>query len=127
LSTLDELLEVESRVMRAIGAKDRGALESLLAGDFVLRTPEAADVPHEQFLEAIAAVPGEILSIEGHGTKASIVGDAGIVTGVQVATVRLAEDGGVVTSRSAFTDVFTRADGRWQLTLAFSVELPESQ
>jgi hypothetical protein len=36
----------------------------------------------------------------------------------------LAESGGVVTSRGAFTDVFTRVEGRWRLALAFSVELP---
>jgi ketosteroid isomerase-like protein len=122
----EELLEIESQVMRAIGAKDREALEPLLAAAFVLRAPGQPDVARDQFLKAIAAVPGEILSIEGHDTKAAVAGDAGIVTGLQVATVRLAEDGRVVTSRAAFTDVFTRTNGRWQLALAVSVELPES-
>jgi len=125
--TSDELLALESAVMKAIAAKDRATLAPILADGFVLRMPGAADVGKEPFLEGIMAVPGDVESIRGEDTKASVVGGIGVVTGVQIATVRLAEDGRVVTSRGAFTDVFERVDGRWRLVLAYSVDLPEAQ
>ena len=123
-SAVEELLSLESSVMQAIASKDRAALRPVLAETFVLRMPGATDVTKDQFLDSIAAVPGNIESSRGEGTRASVVDGVGIVTGVQIATVRLAETGAVVTSRGAFTDVFTRVDGRWRLALAFSVELP---
>jgi hypothetical protein len=121
-----ELLALESAVMKAIAAKDRDALRPILADHFVLRMPGAPDVGKEQFLDGIMAVPGDVESIRGEDTKASVLGGLGIVTGLQIATVRLAADGRVVSSRGAFTDVFERIDGRWRLALAFSVELPET-
>lgn len=120
----DQLLALEARIMEAIAARDRVTLGPLLTDGFVLQVPGAADVGREPFLEAIASVPGEIQSIRGEGTRASLVGEVGVVTGVQVATVRLAENGRVVTSRGAYTDVFERVNGEWRLALAFSVDLP---
>jgi len=123
----DELLALESAVMKAIAAKDRATLDPMLADGFVLRMPGMPDVGKEQFLEGIMAVPGDVESIRGEDTRASVVGGLAIVTGLQIATVRLAEDGRVVTSRGAFTDVFERIDGQWRLVLAYSVDLPEAQ
>ena len=121
---LAELLALERTVMKAIAAKDRDALRPILADRFVLRMPGAPDAGKEQFLEAIGATPGEIEAIRGEETHAALFGDIGIVTGLQIATVRLAADARVVTSRGAFTDVFERRGAGWQLVLAFSVELP---
>lgn len=121
---LAELLALERTVMQAIAAKDRDALRPILSDRFVLRMPGVPDAGKEQFLEAIGATPGEIETIRGEETHAALFGDTGIVTGLQIATVRLASDGRVVTSRGAFTDVFERRGEGWQLVLAFSVELP---
>jgi ketosteroid isomerase-like protein len=122
---IDALLALEATVMKAIAAKDRDTLRPILSDTFVLRVPGAPDVDKDQFLEGIAAVPGDVQSIRGEDTKAAVFGDLGIVTGLQIATVRLAEDGRLVASRGAFTDVFERADGRWRLALAFSIELTD--
>jgi hypothetical protein len=123
---LQELLDIDRRIIQAIGAKDRHQLAPLLAESFTLKTPGAPDVTREAFLEAVAALPGEILSIGGLETAALVIGEAGIVSGVQVAEVRLEDTGTVVTSRGAYTDIFERHDGRWRLRFAFSIELPAS-
>src|SRR5687768_13188460 len=57
---VDALLALEATVMKAIAAKDRGTLSPILAETFVLRVPGAPDVDKEQFLEGIAAVPGDV-------------------------------------------------------------------
>jgi hypothetical protein len=120
---MDELLRVDSAIMQAIGARSREALEPLLTDSFVLRVPGAPDVNKQAFLDAITDIPGEIQSIRGEHVKAAVVDTTGIVTGVQVAVVKLTADGSVVTNRGAFTDVFERSGGTWRLVLAFSVEL----
>ena len=49
----------------------------------------------------------------------SLGGDSGIVTGYQVARVRL--DGREIVDRQAFADVFERRDGRWRMVFAFGI------
>lgn len=50
--------------------------------------------------------------------------DHGIVTGVQLARVRI--DGAEVLDRAPFLDVFERHAGTWRMTLAFGVAPIES-
>ena len=121
---IQELLEIDREIMTAIAAKDAQRLAPLLADAFVLKVPHGPEVAREAFLEAVGSLPGEVVSIEGQETTVLVVGEAGIVSGVQVARVRLAEDGQVVTSQSVYTDVYERQDGRWRLRFAFSLELP---
>ena len=119
-----ELLDIDRDIMNAIGAKDADRLRPLLADAFHLKTPGAPEVPRDAFLEAIATLPGDVLSLQGRETTALLIGETGIVAGVQVAQVRLADSGRVVTSQSVYTDVYERQDGRWRLRFAFSIELP---
>jgi uncharacterized protein (TIGR02246 family) len=121
---VQELLEIDRAVMEAIAAKDPHRLAPLLAETFTLKTPGAPEVSREAFLDAIAALGGEVLSIAAQETTALVVGDGGVVSGVQVAQVRLFDGGKVVTSQSVYTDVYERHDGRWRLRFAFSIELP---
>ena len=120
---LDDLLAIERRLMRGIQHKDKKALDPLLASEFVLRMPGNQPVDKEGFLEMVQAIPGSIESIQGHEIHASVINGVGVVTGIQAATVRLDEGATIVTSRTAFTDLFCRRDDRWQLVLASSVEL----
>jgi ketosteroid isomerase-like protein len=121
---VQELLDIDREIMKAIGAKDAERLAPLLAEAFTLKTPGAPEMMRDAFLEAIAVLPGEILSIAGRESTPLVVGEVGIVSGVQVAQVRLADDGRIVTSQSVYTDVFERRDGQWRLRFAFSSELP---
>ena len=120
-----EVLEIEHRTFEAIARKDAAALGRLLADDFTYRSPGGPDVTKPEFLRNVAAIPVEIVSVEGEGLHVAAFGEAIVITGVQVAMTRAA-DGAITTSRTAFSDVFARRDGAWHLVLAYGVELPPS-
>jgi ketosteroid isomerase-like protein len=120
---LAELIAAERALFAAIQRRDRGLLERLVADDFVLRMPGSPDVDRVGFLAAFAAIPGELLAVEGAEIDARVLGpDVGLVTGVQIARVRL--DGHELADRNAFADVFERRGGEWRLVYAFGVPAP---
>lgn len=121
-----ELLALEQSVMDAIRTRDVGALEHLITDDFVLREPLKADVDRHGFLDRIRAIPGNIEVVAGDGVRARIDqgGEVGIISGVQRARVRLA-DNTVVEDMGAFADLCVRRDGRWRMSVAFNVSLPQ--
>ena len=121
--TAASILRLERETMDAIRAKDAKALEPILAADFVYRTP-GSELSRAEFLQNVAAFPGRILSVEGSELRVNVYGDVAILTGLQTSRARLA-DGTEHTSKVAFTDVFVKQRGRWRLSLAYGVELPE--
>ncbi|HEX8285706.1 MAG TPA: nuclear transport factor 2 family protein [Pyrinomonadaceae bacterium] len=122
--TVESVLRLERETMDAIRDKDAAALERVLAPDFVYRTP-GAELTRAEFLHNVTSLPGRILSVEGEGQRVSVYGDAAVLTGVQRARVRT-DDGEEHASTVAFTDVFVKQRGRWRLSLAYGVELPET-
>ena len=120
-----EILEMERETMAAIERKDREALGRVLADDFVYRNPAGEELGREAFLNNIASIPFEILSVRGENLKVGVFGETAVLTGVQVATVRT-EDGKEEVGRGAFTDVFVKREGRWLMALAYDVELPSA-
>ncbi len=123
--TVESILRLERETMDAIRAKDAKALERVLAADFVYRAP-GAELSRAEFLQNIASLPGRILSVEGTELRVNIYGDTAILTGVQRSRVRT-DDGAEHASTVAFTDVFVKQRGRWRLSLAYGVELPERE
>src|SRR5687767_6635633 len=121
--TVESILRLESATMDAIRAKDAKALERVLAADFVYRAP-GAELSRAEFLQNIASLPGRILSVEGSELRVNVYGDTAVLTGVQRSRVRT-DDGVEHASTVAFTDVFVKQGGRWRLSLAYGVELPE--
>ena len=121
--TAASILRLERETMDAIRAKDAKALERILAADFVYRTP-GSELSRAEFLQNVAAFPGQILSVEGSELRVNVYGDVAILTGLQTSRARLA-DGTEHTSKVAFTDVFVKQRGRWRLSLAYGFELPE--
>jgi hypothetical protein len=118
----DALIAAEKAVFAAIAARDTAALDRLIADDFVVRIPGHSDDGKAAFIAAIGSIPGEILSIGGEGLTAQMLGpDLGMVSGVQVARVRV--DGTVLVDRGGFVDLFARRDGRWGMTWAFGVPM----
>jgi uncharacterized protein (TIGR02246 family) len=118
-----DILEVEKNTFAAIQSRNIEQLEEILAEDFVYRSPGKDELDREAFLQNIAAIPAEILSVNGSEQRVSAFGDVAVLTGVQRSTVRL-DDGREVANAVAFTDVFVRRDGRWAMVLAFGVEMP---
>ena len=121
--TAASILRLERETMDAIRAKDAKALERILTADFVYRTP-GSELSRAEFLQNVAAFPGQILSVEGSELRVKVYGDVAILTGLQTSRARL-EDGTEHTSKVAFTDVFVKQRGRWRLSLAYGFELPE--
>ncbi|HEX6182558.1 MAG TPA: nuclear transport factor 2 family protein [Pyrinomonadaceae bacterium] len=121
--TAESILRLERETMDAIRAKDAKALERVLAADFVYRAP-GAELSRAEFLQNVASLPGRILSVEGSELRVNVYGDTAILTGVQRSRVRT-DDGVEHASTVAFTDVFVKQGGRWRLSLAYGVELPE--
>ena len=119
---VEAVLHLESEIMDAIRDRDLKALESILGEDFVYRTPDA-EVGRADFLTSIKALPGRILSVEGVGLRVKVYGETAVLTGVQ-RTVLRTDNGTEHESRIAFTDVFFKRRGRWQLALAHGVDLP---
>jgi ketosteroid isomerase-like protein len=121
-SAEEAILRVEHETMQAIGRKDAAALERILDAEFVYRTPSGEELSRAAFLQNVASLPVEILSVRGEGLKATVFGETAVLTGVQRARVRV--DGKEFDSVGAFTDVFVKRRGRWRLRLAYNVELP---
>ncbi|NMO21521.1 nuclear transport factor 2 family protein [Pyxidicoccus fallax] len=114
------LLELEQSVTQAIRQRDGARLRELLPGDFVFRGPGDVETDREAFIASVAAIPGDILSLEMPITRAHVFGDTGVLTGLQLARVRL-PDGTEVTDRQTFTDVCQWRDGKWWMVLAHSL------
>jgi hypothetical protein len=116
----DSLLGAERAIFAALAKRDTRTLARLVAPDFVFSAPGQPDSDRAAFLDGVAAIPGEMLGVEGEALVAHRAGDTGIVRGVQVARVRIG--GKVITDPGAFVDVFMRRGGAWVLTFAVSVE-----
>jgi ketosteroid isomerase-like protein len=123
MNDIEQIQDLEEEIFAAIQAKDAEAIGSVLAPDFLYRSPRAEDRTREEFLEGIRAIPGTIEEIGLQDVHTLVFGETAVVTGVQVASVRLA-DGNLVASHVAFTDVFHRYQGEWRLSLAYGIDLP---
>jgi ketosteroid isomerase-like protein len=123
MNDIEQIQDLEEEIFTAIQTKDAEAISGLLAPDFLYRSPRAEDRNRDAFLEGIRAIPGAIEEIGLQDVHTLVLGETAVVTGVQAASVRLA-DGNLVESHVAFTDVFHRYQGGWQLRLAYGIELP---
>lgn len=121
--TAETILQIARDIMAAIKNKDAATLAPMLADDFIYRTHFGAEADKTEFLQSIASMPLEILSIRADELKVNVYGETAVLTGVQHAEARPVE-GEPEESAVAFTDVFVRRDGRWLMVLAYGVELP---
>jgi ketosteroid isomerase-like protein len=118
------ILQVEEEIFIAVKNKDTGALERILTDNFVYRSPGNQEVTKEDFLKLVASFPHKIVSIWGEELKAHIYGNTAVMTGLQFAKTQSGE-GNEETSAVMFTDVFVKQKGKWMLSLAHSVDLPQ--
>jgi ketosteroid isomerase-like protein len=117
------ILKLNQEVMAAIKNKDAASLEPLFADDFIYRTHFGAEAGKAEFLQSIASMPLEILSVRGEELKVNVYGETAVLTGVQHAEARPLA-GEAEESVVAFTVVFVKREGRWLMVLAYGVELP---
>jgi ketosteroid isomerase-like protein len=120
------LVQLEKRILKAIREKNVDALGGMLAADFVYVSPHKRDMMKQEFLRQVKTFPQEIEWLGAEEMKIHIYGDIAVVTGVQNSKVR-SERAGVQSGDTAFTDVFRKEAGEWQLVLAFGVDIPPAK
>ena len=105
-SALKAIADIEQRWLQHID--DPAALQSILADDFVHVLPSGFinKQQHIDYVKAHPRAPQESRSFED--LKVRAYGDTGIANGIVVVS------GPSGTSRTVFTDVFVKRDGRWQ-------------
>jgi hypothetical protein len=108
-------------VAAAIGARDVNALRGMLARGFTHRTHGGQASDAETFLEAVAAIPGEIVSVRLEDMRIDVTPTGVLVTGVQHAQVQV--DGRTVDDRRGFIDWFVESDGVWKIQAAVDTAL----
>src|SRR5262245_8322882 len=122
--TRQAILQVEEEIFTAVKNQDAGALERILTDNFVYRSPGNQDVAKEDFLKLSASFPYKIVSIWGEEMKVNVYGNTAVLTGLQFAKTQ-SDKGKEETSAVMFTDVFVTQKGKWMLSLAHAVDLPQ--
>src|SRR5262249_45319286 len=113
------LLTLEDSVIDAIRRRDAAALGALVTEGFVLLGSDGSETRREDFLRGAVEIPGEILELSALHLRAKVVGDVGVLTGLQRARVRL-PTGIEVDDVAFFTDVCVRTGTGWKMALAHS-------
>jgi ketosteroid isomerase-like protein len=122
--TQEAILQVEKEIFTAVKNQDTKTLEGILTDDFVYRSPGNQEVAREDFLKLSASFPFKIVSVWGEEMKVNVYGNTAVLTGLQLAKT-LDSDGKEKTSAVMFTDVFVKRKGKWMLSLAHAVDLPQ--
>jgi ketosteroid isomerase-like protein len=116
------VLRVQEQFWAALQTKDATLLMTILAPAFIGRSPGEPDQTREAFAKTLLSFPGAISEISGEGMEVHSFGEIAILTGVQMARLRMPE-GRVIGSRVMLTNVFAPQDQRWQMVLSHSFEL----
>ena len=116
------VLDCQNRFWLALQRKDAELFKEVLAEDFVCRSPGQEDQDRSAFIATLTSLPVTIVQIKAESIAIHFVNDLAILTGTQLAQMRLA-DGKTVSQRLALTNVFQRRGGLWQMIFAHPVEL----
>jgi putative salt-induced outer membrane protein YdiY len=116
----DEILALEQALTRAMHARDRTRLHSLLSADYVLRS--VPDIPRDRWIEnAVTLCWGDRSDIDAYQVRmldGTAVASFVLTFYVDPATCRPA------VLRSLITDVWRAQEGRWRLTMRHSAPAP---
>jgi len=124
--TTQAILECQHRFWLALQRKDADLFMEVLAEDFVCRSPGQVDQDRPVFIATLTSIPLTILNVSGEAIAIRLAGDVAVLTGTQVAQMRL-PDGEIVSERLALTNIFQRTEGLWQMILAHPVPLPAQE
>jgi len=100
--------------------KDAGALDRILAADFVGHD-ESATRNKQQTLNSLKSDPTQIESGALSEMKAVVFGDTAVVHGLW--TQKSSSRGKDTSGRNRWTDTFVKRDGRWQCVGSYSVQV----
>jgi uncharacterized protein (TIGR02246 family) len=117
-----EIRAVREQFWSALQTKDASLFATILAHDFVARSPGEADQTRQEFITTLTTFPLSVGEIAGEAIKVHLFGDVAILTGVQVAHLHL-PDGAARKSRVMLSNVFRHQGQSWQMVLCHSFEL----
>jgi ketosteroid isomerase-like protein len=106
----------------ALISKDRALFERILAEDFVARSPGQPDQNRSAFINTLTAFPAVVMSVGSDNLQVHLFGEVGVVSGVQVAQLRL-PDGNEIADTIAITNIFRYGEGQWRMVLSHAVQL----
>lgn len=118
----DEVLQAQQQFWTALQNKDRGTFESLLADDFISRSPGQPNQNRAAFIDTLTSFPAQVRAIGSDNLEIHIWDSFAVVTGVQSAQLEFA-DGQVKENRIAITNIFHQHEGRWILKFSHAVSL----
>jgi ketosteroid isomerase-like protein len=107
----------------AMVARDRAALERLLADDLTYTHSTGQVESKAQFLESLASGALIYRSIEPEEVAVRVYGETAVVTGRAV--MRVENRGQALVLPVRFTSVYVRREGLWRLAAWQSTRLPE--
>jgi ketosteroid isomerase-like protein len=108
----DVLLKLTDELTTVKMKRDLGALDRLLADDFIFTNPAGLFADKAEYLEGAKADTAVYESVNNYDIVVRVYGDAGVVAGST--TVKGRYDGREIGGRFRFTDMFVKRQGRWQ-------------
>jgi ketosteroid isomerase-like protein len=118
------VMDCQRRFWSALQQKEAELFLQILAEDFVCRSPGQEDQDRTTFIATLTSIPFPVVGIRGEDIAICVVGDVAILTGTQVAQMRL-PNGAIVPQRLALTNVFQKIAGMWKMILAHPVLLTQ--
>ncbi|HEY2748647.1 MAG TPA: nuclear transport factor 2 family protein [Polyangia bacterium] len=112
-----DVLRGNQAVYEGIHARDAGRLRELVAADFRWDAPDGKARTRDEWLAALTAQPGEIVSVSGARVTTELRGDRVTVCGVRRAVVHA--EGREQIDDQPYCDDWQRRDGRWQIVEAY--------
>jgi ketosteroid isomerase-like protein len=117
-----DIIHAQQSFWAALKAKDAALFESILTDDFVSVTPKQPNESRAEFVRTLTSFPGEVESVDCDPLQVHLFGDVAVLTGIQIALLRL-PNGVTVSDSIAITNVFRRIANGWMMVLAHPVEL----
>lgn len=117
-----DVYQVQQQFWEALQSRDRKAFESLLAEDFIERSPGHPNQNRSEFINTLTSFSVQVRSVGSDNLEVHVFGTIAVVTGLQVAQLEFA-DGQVKENRIAITNIFQQQGGRWLMKLAHAVSM----
>ena len=108
-----DVLRGNQAIYDGIRTRDAALLTQWIAPDLQYHTPAGKTIGRDEWLAAVKATPGEIVSITGMDLKLEDRGDRITLCGVQRAVVRV--EGKEQIDDGAYCNDWQRRDGHWQV------------
>jgi ketosteroid isomerase-like protein len=107
-----EVVKLENEFARAVANNDAGALDGLLANDWIIVDPDGSIVDKARFLEVIKSGALSHESMESTDLRVRLYGNTAVVTGLTTTKGKFM--GQDFASCERATDIFVKQTDRWQ-------------